>query len=218
MFTSNQIGVEALSTSVAGSGMAGTVPASITPSSIQMISSPGHQVEIGVLADVSGFVDRVGGHGQLVAPMRISSTWEAALLVILFVMVGGLVAIRVADAMAARDIDVPSVPSLIGESDSEESSSDSSRTYEHIVPPDIPSELLSDEGQVVRLLVESEGRIRQHEITERTGWSKSKVSRILSRMYDDGMIEKASIGRENVITLSEVPTDDAEQAADKPLP
>ncbi|WP_410767376.1 MarR family transcriptional regulator [Haloferax sp. DFSO60] len=58
---------------------------------------------------------------------------------------------------------------------------------------------MDDEAYVFYLLDEHEGQLRQSVIVERTGWSKSKVSRVLSRMADDGTIEKISIGRENII-------------------
>jgi hypothetical protein len=62
------------------------------------------------------------------------------------------------------------------------------------------SEPLTDENRIRQLLDESEGRLRQSEIVAETGWSKSKVSRLLSRMEDDGQITKITVGRENLIT------------------
>ena len=62
-------------------------------------------------------------------------------------------------------------------------------------------ELLTDEDRVHHLLDRSGGRMKQSAIVEETGWSKAKVSRLLSTMDDDGAIEKLSLGRENVISL-----------------
>lgn len=62
-------------------------------------------------------------------------------------------------------------------------------------------ELLTDEDRVRHLLDRSGGRMKQSAIVEETGWSKAKVSRLLSTMDDDGAIEKLSLGRENVISL-----------------
>lgn len=54
----------------------------------------------------------------------------------------------------------------------------------------------------VRSLLKREGgTIRQSRIVEETGWSKTKVSRHLSAMADDGAIVKIQIGRENLICL-----------------
>ncbi|MDY6779019.1 MAG: winged helix-turn-helix transcriptional regulator, partial [Halobacteria archaeon] len=64
-------------------------------------------------------------------------------------------------------------------------------------------ELLTDEDRIVNLLRENEGRMKQADIVESTGWSKSKVSMVLSDMEDDGKISKLRLGRENVIDLAD---------------
>ncbi|MFA9417217.1 helix-turn-helix transcriptional regulator [Natrinema sp. HArc-T2] len=66
---------------------------------------------------------------------------------------------------------------------------------------DIDPELLSDEERVLRLLKQNGGRMKQASIVSETGWSNAKVSQLLSKMDDDGEIEKLRIGRENLITL-----------------
>lgn len=58
---------------------------------------------------------------------------------------------------------------------------------------------LDDESRVKRLLDDHGGRLRQTEIVERTDWSKSKASRLLSRMAEEGQIRKIQVGRENLI-------------------
>ena len=62
-------------------------------------------------------------------------------------------------------------------------------------------ELLSDDDRVKALLAEHEGRMKQTRIVEETGWSKSKVSMLLSEMEDAGEISKLRVGRENIISL-----------------
>ena len=57
------------------------------------------------------------------------------------------------------------------------------------------------EEQVLRLLSEQDGRLRQAEIAEALGWSASKTSRVISRMAQTGSVEKLQIGRENIISL-----------------
>ncbi|WP_424019913.1 helix-turn-helix transcriptional regulator [Halorientalis pallida] len=57
-----------------------------------------------------------------------------------------------------------------------------------------------DAWRVRRLLDEHGGRLPQSEIVERTGWSKSKVSRVLSAMAEDEQVRKIRIGRENLVT------------------
>ncbi|WP_115862704.1 helix-turn-helix transcriptional regulator [Halorussus litoreus] len=62
-------------------------------------------------------------------------------------------------------------------------------------------ELLTDEARVKKLLGENGGRMKQVNIVEETGWSKSKVSMLLSEMEDEGEISKLRVGRENIISL-----------------
>jgi hypothetical protein len=63
-------------------------------------------------------------------------------------------------------------------------------------------DLMSDEERVVSLLEDHGGRMKQVNIVEETGWSKSKVSMLLSEMEDDGTISKLRVGRENIVSLS----------------
>ena len=63
-------------------------------------------------------------------------------------------------------------------------------------------ELLTDEDRVVSLLEEHGGRMRQVNIVDETGWSKSKVSMLLSDMEDDGVVSKLRVGRENIVSLA----------------
>ncbi|WP_076607934.1 helix-turn-helix transcriptional regulator [Natronorubrum thiooxidans] len=158
--------------------------------------------------------------------LRNVSVWEAALIVVLFLLIGGLVGVRLAETMSKRTLEVATLlpvstrtaespaadePADVDDGTIESKPTDSSPTktdsYAQYFSPETPPELLSDEGLVVRLLVANQGRIRQHRIAEETGWSKSKVSRICSQMHDDEMIEKISAGRENVIRLSERSTE-----------
>lgn len=68
-------------------------------------------------------------------------------------------------------------------------------------PPATEPSVLTDEERVVDLLESSGGRMRQSRIVERTDWSKSKVSMLLSEMEEEGAVHKLRVGRENVISL-----------------
>ncbi len=59
--------------------------------------------------------------------------------------------------------------------------------------------MLTNEDRVLQLLRENGGWVYQGLIVEETRWSKSKVSRLLSQMADEGTIEKVSVGRQNVV-------------------
>lgn len=66
---------------------------------------------------------------------------------------------------------------------------------------EVDQELMTDEDKVLELLHENGGRMKQADIVDSTGWSKSKVSMVLSEMEDDEVISKLRLGRENVIDL-----------------
>lgn len=68
--------------------------------------------------------------------------------------------------------------------------------------PVTDTDLVSDEQRVINLLEERGGRMKQVDIVDRTGWSKSKVSMLLSEMDDDGTISKLRVGRENIVSLA----------------
>jgi len=64
-----------------------------------------------------------------------------------------------------------------------------------------PPEVLTDAERVERLLAERGGRMKQADVADAMDWSPSKTSRVLSRMAEEGRVEKLQIGRENVIDL-----------------
>jgi len=66
---------------------------------------------------------------------------------------------------------------------------------------DEKGELLSDEERVKRLLEANGGRMKQADIVTETDWSNAKVSQLLSRMAEEGQIDKLRIGRENLISF-----------------
>lgn len=75
------------------------------------------------------------------------------------------------------------------------------------VDPNIPfSELtredLEDEEMIRQFLLRSGGQAYQTQIVEHSGLSKSKISMVLSKMKDDGIIIKIRKGKENLIRLA----------------
>lgn len=62
-------------------------------------------------------------------------------------------------------------------------------------------EFMPDERLVTLMLQAESGRMHQTDIVEATDWSKAKVSRLLSRMVEDGEVVKIRLGRENLICL-----------------
>jgi hypothetical protein len=74
-------------------------------------------------------------------------------------------------------------------------------------------ELMTDEDRVLALLRNNDGRMKQVNIVNETGWSKSKVSMLLSDMDEEGLISKLRVGRENLISI----TGDEPEAARSPF-
>jgi hypothetical protein len=87
-------------------------------------------------------------------------------------------------------------------SSSSHSSSGASDDRDETVPVPIPkpAQPMTDEDRVFEILSEHDGQVKQSRIIEETDWSKSKVSRLLSRLDEEDKITKISVGRENLIT------------------
>lgn len=77
-------------------------------------------------------------------------------------------------------------------------------------------EAMTDEERVHRVVSAHGGQVRQSVVVGETGWSKSKVSRVLSRMADEGAVEKIQIGRENLVTYPDARPDGAASPFDPP--
>lgn len=123
----------------------------------------------------------------------------------LFVAAVGLVVAVSLGALAVRR------KRSIGHSDqpvTAESTTGAQSTDEKPVDPDTDStessreyDLVTNESQVVDILEQHGGQMKQADIVEALEWSKSKTSRVLSEMADEGTVEKLRLGRENVIRL-----------------
>ncbi|WP_240334598.1 MarR family transcriptional regulator [Halorussus sp. MSC15.2] len=62
--------------------------------------------------------------------------------------------------------------------------------------------MLTDEDRIRELLTTYGGRMKQADVTEETDWSKSTVSRKLSKMEEKGLITRVQVGRGNLVFLS----------------
>lgn len=118
----------------------------------------------------------------------------AALLALLFLVVGVLAVWRWrgGEPIAETGGDDRAPPPAGTETEASEESAEETG---------VDHDLLSDEERVEALLEEHGGRMRQAAIVKETDWSDAKVSQLLSRMADEGCIEKLRLGRENVISL-----------------
>ena len=66
-----------------------------------------------------------------------------------------------------------------------------------------PRELLSNEEQVLRLIEDRGGRMKQKEVVEELDWTDAKTSKVVSGLREDGDLESFRLGRENVLSLPE---------------
>ncbi|MFB6187304.1 MAG: DUF4897 domain-containing protein [Halobacteriaceae archaeon] len=66
-----------------------------------------------------------------------------------------------------------------------------------------PSELLSNEEQVLQLLEQNNGRMKQQDIVDRLDWTEAKTSQVVNKMKEQDDIEVFRIGRENILRLPE---------------
>jgi len=62
----------------------------------------------------------------------------------------------------------------------------------------------SEEEMIISLLRASGGRIRQSAIAEKCGFSRSKTSKLLKRLEEEGKIEREVKGREKIVSLPEI--------------
>lgn len=65
------------------------------------------------------------------------------------------------------------------------------------------AELLSNEEQVLRLLEEYGGRVKQQTVMDELDWTPTKTSYVVSKLRDEGQIQSFRLGRENVLLLSD---------------
>ncbi|WP_440010552.1 helix-turn-helix transcriptional regulator [Halomicrococcus sp. SG-WS-1] len=76
-------------------------------------------------------------------------------------------------------------------------------TTETTVPENLADEeMLTDEERIRSLLIQYGGRMKQADITAETSWSKSTVSRKLSKMEEADEITRIQVGRGNLVFLN----------------
>ncbi|WP_436344600.1 helix-turn-helix transcriptional regulator [Natronorubrum sp. FCH18a] len=139
--------------------------------------------------------------------LGVTAIGAAALLVVV-VGVGAAWWYRTRTPVSTQSDDSPSHPSA------EASETTPSTTAAGTdATPDPRDDLLSNEEQVLRLLEEYDGRMKQQAVVEELGWTDAKTSKVISSLREDGDLESFRLGRENVLSL---PTDDgaSDAAAD----
>lgn len=64
-----------------------------------------------------------------------------------------------------------------------------------------PADLLSNEEQVLNLLEDNGGRLKQQQVAAELNWTDAKTSQVIGDLREADQVETFRIGRENVVTL-----------------
>ena len=62
--------------------------------------------------------------------------------------------------------------------------------------------LPKDEAEIIKVLIENNNRLEQNHIVAFTGYNKVRISRILTKYEQKGIIEKRNVGNTNLIILN----------------
>lgn len=73
--------------------------------------------------------------------------------------------------------------------------------------PDGDGPPLTKEEEVCRILREHDGRMKQSRLVEHTEWSQATVSRLLTKLEQEGTVTKLRAGRENIVELCDGETE-----------
>ena len=108
-----------------------------------------------------------------------------------------------AGAGAAGDAPGAGAGATIADSDAEahEPESDSDDDGDSAAPVD--EDLLSNEEQVLRLIEDNGGRMKQKRVAEELDWTAAKTSQVVTGLRDDDDLDGFRLGRENVLSLPE---------------
>jgi hypothetical protein len=144
----------------------------------------------------------VNGSSMFSSPLM----WVAGVLMLVLAVALGAVVVRRTDTSVFGTTDDErgtTVTEADGESDTDtETTTETSEAATPTEPAVTDEELLSDKDRVTALLEANGGRMQQGTIVEETGWSKSKVSTLLSEMAEEGRVSKLRVGRENIVSLA----------------
>ena len=145
------------------------------------------------------FVEQSSGIGGSSA-LGDSMVWLAAALAVAVVL--GAVVVRRSDGSQSSESEAATTEERTAETAPAETAETADEPPATAAEPEVSAaELRSDEEIVRSLLGENDGRMRQSEIVDETGWSKSKVSMLLSEMAETGELSKLRVGRENIVSL-----------------
>jgi len=132
-------------------------------------------------------------------PSAVAASDAGSAVPLAFVAVGvAAVAVLAGAAFYVRRRPTDADPSR--ESQATTDGLETSGTDADATPPD---ELLSNEEQVLRLVEENGGRIKQQTVVEELGWTDAKTSQVVRELREADRLESFRLGRENVLRLPE---------------
>lgn len=130
-----------------------------------------------------------------------------AVLMVLLASAVGYGAYRYVRTDDSDDVDEGPTEEVGAEPPTDGDSSVSDDTDADATPP---AELLSNEEQVLKLLRESGGRIKQQRVASELDWTAAKTSQVIGGLREEGELETFRIGRENVVTFPDTDLTDAD--------
>lgn len=99
---------------------------------------------------------------------------------------------------------------------------DSRDEFEPIDYPELDERALTNEERVLQVLRENAGTLWQSQFISETGWSTSKVSRVLCELDDDNTVYRVQRGRQNLVCLPDsrpdVTPEEFDEIPDPPTP
>jgi hypothetical protein len=115
---------------------------------------------------------------------------------------------KAAGSEATAETDAPAAAGATGAGadaatgDSDGSATDADGDAGEAAPP-VDEDLLSNEEQVIRLIEDNGGRMKQKRVAEELDWTAAKTSQVVTGLRDEGDLDGFRLGRENVLSLPE---------------
>lgn len=152
---------------------------------------------------IGGQTDFVSGEPRIVISPAESPSSSSYLIpglaVGAIILIAGIIGIWIRRRSRDSQVKQPA-PMTAGESSGAQM--DNQPSAEESTTP--PSEsLLSNEEQVIQLIEDNGGRMKQKDVVTSLDWTDAKTSKVVSTLREEGEIESFRIGRENVLKIAD---------------
>jgi hypothetical protein len=128
-------------------------------------------------------------------------TGDGGLPVAAVLVLGALLAVGVWAYVRREGEPAPDETAAAGGAGDDDTGSTAAEGTDNAGPP---TELLSNEERVLRLLEDNGGRLKQKQVADDLDWTAAKTSQVVSDLRDEDEVESFRLGRENVLTLPDV--------------